>query len=892
MTTLEAVVFTAAVAALAWLLDLFLLRGRAADADTGACWARTLQWWSVICAVLVALTVAREFSDLVSGRIPSRGYLWLGGVWLAIVLSAVVWAPADRAGRWIAGGIGFGNQRYWVAGLAAFLLVPLGYSFGTSDAYDAALWASTVILAVTLLMIALSKYPKTGRAAVAPAAAAARAGVVAPMADWPVAMRAAGIALEALPSLGASSPSSAPTIPPEMQAAVQRLVAAGPMDEDAARIAMIQAPAFCGQEEALTLAVATLRERSEEVTLIITPGDSTALRERLGRRLGEKVSVATYQPSDAKWTEAAVWLVDAATLSQHLLKQLREDATLVKRDELPLLTRVGLIAWWDVHEYSGVRAANLWAISRRLDRLLTVKGRTGLRTLLFAAAPSDATDRSAAFLSHLFPYEIAPESRVMIQAQPVRAVHPFVAQSPAGQVANASVRTGWPTRALATEPGMAHSLRAGMDQKLAESLAPSLSQADASVVAAGANQIANLADLLAAAGRHKHAELPHYVALVLPRNPYIDFLMQTYRERQKIPSQRLLVGAEGHPVLIERHAQLALTEYPDTLAGLRAIFRWDDEVLSSTIRRLHTQRGLNRDAVRFLDEQLKLRRDYLYSNQTTGSVEGSLDTVGTKLIEAKETDSKKTAPAFRVDPERVVIDAYPRRVFFSGGLRYRVEEAEGDFVRCGVEEEDVVTWRGRTARFNRLQRETESMVTRGVKRYGVSGTYREELTDVIELVGGVKLRSIGLDVPRRTEFATRALMLETGRDADPDALQLIALALRCIVPVHVGVDETHLEVLPILTEKLAAGGFATGLALVDLMPGGIGLTEAFQEDEALLRFLIDQAYEWLASCRGRLTAQQLFKDVPVALATGGVAGLRLESAIELLGAMSGKGAAR
>ena len=444
------------------------------------------------------------------------------------------------------------------------------------------------------------------------------------------------------------------------------------------------------------------------------------------------------------------------------------------------------------------------------------------------------------------------------------------------------------TRASPTDAESAARLEDTVDRKIQEALALSLPEADATVLWLAPQAIASLPDTLATCGRTKHGELPHYVALVLPKNPYVDFLMTQFREQQRVPSTRLLVGAEGHPALIGRHAQLALREYPDTRAGLRAVFRWDDEVLSATLLKLAKSNQLHREAVRFIDSDRRLRRDHLYANQQPGdSRNNSLDTVGVELTEVREAASKAEDPQLRVDPKREGIDAYPRRVFFSGGRRYRVSESGERPLLCKTEDVDVVTWRGRTSRFHRLRGKTQTMVSRGVHRYSVSGDYREELTEVIELLpSGVQ--RISLTTPVKTEFSTRALVLDAGRETDPDALHLAALVLRCIVPVHVGVDETHLEIVPLISERLPTGGFVNGLAFVDLMPGGIGVTEAFEEDESLLHFLIDQAYYWLAGYRGMVKVQDLFKDVPVAMATGGVAGLRLESAVELFAHMSGR----
>ncbi|MBL8213828.1 MAG: hypothetical protein JNK87_24130 [Bryobacterales bacterium] len=875
-----------AVVVLGLTIDFGLLRPRGAHRDSGPFWARHSLWWSVFCAALLALTIAKDFFDRVDTRLPSFWWQWailLFGLWSVLLALGSLWRP-DPENTGLCGGTGFANRRRWIGGFAAVLAIPLVFTVGGSDVHQAALWIATLLQFATLLLTAMSV---ASDEQLVPLRKDSRLSTPTnpTIGSWPELMQTAGITLDPLPALAPVFDDSEPLIPAEMAAAVTRLAACGPMDPESDLVAMILAAPGLGQEDALALAITSILERFEERIVVVTPDDPDSLTAALTRRLGGSVQVAVVDPNST-WNGANVWVVEASVLSGYLLDTLRTDSNQVHRQDLPLLSQVGMIVWWDIHKYSGVRAANLWAITRRFHRLVSVGGRSGVRTLLFGTPPSEAADRASAFYAHLFPMSIPQERQIRIKPKPARRVESYISRNSASATVEVSVRTGWATRAACADPLAQASLHATLDPNIAQSLTNSPSQADATVLIAAPSQIPTLSDSLMAMGRYCHAELPHYVAVIPPRNPYVDYLLAQYKEHQRLPARRLLVGAEGHPALIARHAQRALLDYPDTRAGLRAIFRWDDETLSNTLRELLEEGNLHREPVRFLDGNQRLQRDFLYFNQRPDRTGQSLDTISSQLREVREVVSGLELPKLEVEPKRAIIDAYPQKVLLYKGLRYSIREWQGNMIPCERVDEDVQTWRGRTSRFDRLSRETTPVAMRGVRRYSVSGTYREELHEVISLVNG-SLRRSAFDHPLVTEFQTRALFLETAREADEDVLQLLALVLRCITPVHVAVDESHLEVLPVVSERLPGDGFVSGVAFVDLMPGGIGLTEAFHQDESLIRFLLDQAIAWLLDCRGKgVKAQELFRDVPAAVATGGAAGLRIEGAISLLTEMN------
>jgi hypothetical protein len=295
---------------------------------------------------------------------------------------------------------------------------------------------------------------------------------------------------------------------------------------------------------------------------------------------------------------------------------------------------------------------------------------------------------------------------------------------------------------------------------------------------------------------------------------------------------------------------------------------------------------------------MRLQRDYLYASLQPDTAAGRpLDTFGTDLIELRDMNAQEPAGLLlRVDPERATIDAYPRRVFFHGGRRYRVAEwpsaTPGTRLNCSPEDRDVRTWRCRNARLQRMTVDSAEMVGRGRRRYSVSAEYWEELTAVLEVAPGASIVPTDLARPVKTSFGTRAVVLETA-DENPETLHLAAMAIRHLLPVHVGVGENHLDALPLSGVK-AGKRTVFGLAIVDLLPGGgIGLVDAIQEDDALLQLLIDRACLWLRDAtRRNQSAESLFARSPVAAATGGVGGLSLASAVRFLEKMSSEGERR
>src|SRR5262249_31107509 len=130
------------------------------------------------------------------------------------------------------------------------------------------------------------------------------------------------------------------------------------------------------------------------------------LPERLLQWIGQvsdERSIEIIQPAidqrgiAAELATGDVWIVDAETLSDRVLEDLSANHALIDR--------IGLLVWWDVHSYTGVLAANVWAISRRLQRMLQAWGRSETRVLAFARPTRHGNAQLRRFIRFMLGYE-------------------------------------------------------------------------------------------------------------------------------------------------------------------------------------------------------------------------------------------------------------------------------------------------------------------------------------------------------------------------------------------------------------------------------------------------------------------------------------------------------
>jgi hypothetical protein len=887
---------------------------RGPDGDRGDYWARVVQRVCLLLGLLVLLSEAAavvpdywqtgrhlefDLTTVAGWSFPACYRLALllpFAVWAALLLFGVIERPGTRdSGRWLAGAIGEGNSRLWVLLWALPLAIILGVTLsdlgGGTVAYPAAAWGTLAVLVLSLAGLAFS----TG---ILPVSVVQQVTAAAPSApqlqSWPEALQSHGLRLRQAASWSRSGPArpvrpsaadlaerlrlrGATGVAPELIEAVADLFNPAAGKEERTRLVL--AADSSGQAEAVALAAELLDQRFHATTLVVTAGDADALATELRRWLPAGRRVMAIEPSLHIDSDVLVVVTDAQTLSDQLLPQLKDPM---------VLKRFGLIVWWQLEAYTGVVAANLWAMSRRLHRLLDATGRQDIRTLAFLRSTPHGEAQPAQFVRRLLPYSFPDECVVNVEPRFPRAVHLHVLEShqdyfARGEgrniqdrirhlplvAAKVSVEEGWPTRLEVPSDVAGAEAEAflGLPARgaaLRDQLQSSSSTAGARVMKIEPGAVLSLVEMIRQGGRTAADGLPHHVGITLPDNPYVAYVLSQLRSDKDFPYSRRLVSAAPRPSVIQRHLLLALDELPDTWSGLRKDFLWSKEIIQDTLEQIAREGKLTRKEVRFLDDDRELHRETEYkSQQIAGGERRPLDTVGASLIEVRHPSARESGDGLlmRVDPERLTIQAYPNRVFLSGGRRYRIREWDSldqvlrdGWLACDLEEIYSATWRIHSSRVFRIEPASASVNFGSLTRLTASLNYWEEVSGAVwvapDLTTGEIRNSKPLDVRRPIEqrFATRGLVLRFAGQQDALALASLAQALRHVLPVHLGVEEDALEVVPLIGDVDVQNRPAFGLAIVDLYPGGIGLVDAVSEDNSFLMTVFQSAQAWLAAC--------------------------------------------
>jgi hypothetical protein len=816
---------------------------------------------------------------------------------LAGVAATGIHQPA--AGRWLAGAIGLTPSRRWLLVfpvlsllvLAAAAALRIGATEPDAD-YPVALWATLVVVIATLGFVALSRGAGASVAATQ-AAPLRRAPTAAPArADWPRALRERGIAPTLLYSAEAGADvDAARALPPPLAARnIPTALAQGLLENDDNRLVM--APDASGQLELIALfAERQVAERNAS-TLVIVPERPEELAAALRAWLPDEQSLAPLTADMQPDSPAFVWISDAKTLSDRLIPLLVANP--------PLLARIGSVVWWDVQRYSGVLAANFWAISHRFQRLLDRRAGDRLRHLAFVRGERRPDSQLSAFIDLCLPRKFPAKAQVGIDSHSARALTVHLLRNDNGQAppidsrpateqvggwrpvdtaldaARASLEAGWPTL-LVTPAHLDEQVQEQFRREpagggtIAERLTTDQAEAGAMIMEVTEETLLALPEIVAQLGRAGPPDQPVHVGLVPAfGNPYVEWVLEQraglMRERK-----RRMVGAEPQPGVIQRHLLLALNELPATISGLNRTFRWERQgAIAQTLAELAKQNEILRRDVRYLvseQEEDRLKVEVEYRSVLSRDRAPPLTTIGTELVDLFDPGE---ATIMRVDPERVTIDAYPLRVFMHAGRRYRVRQWEsvesllsgGRRIDCQREDQPVKTWRIFSPRLAETRaiagRKELQIVGRGLTRTLVQTIYRERIGGRLEYRQDehsgtwiprehVRLPAPILSAPMRT----RGLLLNVPRQAAerlPRGLHSLAQALRHVFPVHIGVDPDAVAILPFKGKPLDEAQ-AWGLMIVDLYPGGIGLIQSIDEDPALLVDLLALTRDWLAHCR-------------------------------------------
>ncbi|MCG8461255.1 MAG: hypothetical protein MI919_33630, partial [Holophagales bacterium] len=428
-----------------------------------------------------------------------------------------------------------------------------------------------------------------------------------------------------------------------------------------------------------------------ETTLVVTRRPAHALAARLERWLdGPRAAVPT---PERPLPRAGVWVVDAEILSDTVLPRLRIAPEAVRS--------LGLVAWWQLHEFSGVYGANVWALSRRLRRLVQHAAGGEARTAAFLRSTQVGGDQAEDFVRRVLPYDFPVATKTFVPLRVARRLHlyrlisqeglfergeghdvPEQFRHPALVAARESARLAWPTF-VQTPPEVPAAARAAVaelsvgESPLGEVLASDPAEAGASVRPLAEADALALGEHLASSGRAA-AGREHHLAISPPSNPYVEFLLGRIDPRLRLRqigglegAARRLVCAEGDERLLRRHLLLALNERPDTREGLQRDFLREDAAIRLTLDRLAETDALTRREVRFLDERGRLVIDHRFaSREAIDDAHRPLDTVGGRLLEVLDPAAGHEpgrGVRLRLDPERSTLLAYPGRIFPSRG---------------------------------------------------------------------------------------------------------------------------------------------------------------------------------------------------------------------------------
>lgn len=864
---------------------------------------------------------------------------WL--IWCVFLVHGVVTIRrrVELRPRGVGGLAGLVPSRRWLyipAGLMLLLaMVALHGLGGGRDAYPAAVWSTVVVVAVSLITLA-SSTPAWPRSAPSPSPDEEPSATASRPDPWPEVLSAGGVRTETVihepkdgPTRGVKGREArelqehlrsrgARGVAHELIEAVATLLTGQSHDGKPHHDALAFVQDDCGQEEVVAAAVDLTARRFLQSSLVVVPQNALAVVKRLRRWTQEPDRITVVRPGVDPEHTSWIRVVEAGHLSEHLLFSLANG---------PELRSLGLLVWWELHRYSGVPAANLWAVSRRLYRLIERRGRADLRTLALISASHSESGQPMRYIHRLLPRRFDNDNAVFVERHHPReaSIHlltPANGSSALGgerlrgtpvdhlslRATRLSVGAGWPTHLAATSQ-IAHTEREQFLQTTAgatvirDRLVSRRAEASAEIAELAPADVLALPELLSHGGRAGDPDLPFHLGVTPPSDPYARYIASSRFRRTRHKNSRRLVCAEGHPDILRRHLLLALEESSATLEDLNEAFLLETDLIRETLDDLAEEGRLERTHVRYLGRNGELRRSYRYrSRKPERRHHRPLDTVGADLVAIRHrarSGASGGGVLFRVDPERLPITAYPQRIFVHEGRRYRIrdwndrdEVMNRRWVECHEEGAPGRTWRRRQSYFQGMDSVTPNAVLsrdgQGVSRHVVTGRYRERVVGVIERSGpgsissGAAGRSESSFEPIETRFQTRGLFLETEQDEQLLALHSLAQALRHALPVHLGIRAQDMEAVPIRDQRLAHRR-VTGVALVDLYPGGIGLVDAVADDDLFLRRLFDATRSWLRSCpcASEAGCEDCLRS-PAALAAAGVEKPSRQAALALI----------
>ena len=812
-------------------------------------------------------------------------------LWVGILLAASSKVP-EAYSKSLGGDLGYFLDRRWGIGLAVPLIVGLLvalYSIGGGiEAYPGAIWSYGVIMVVSIVgtLASIRSVSRVNSMMVTEA----ESGAFKSRIDWPEAMQQMGVHVERVVSFSSTQTFSnfgtkqnqinaEAILPQQMRLGLNSLLG---LEGEVERDVIIFGPDECGQVEVIAQAAEAIFRRSSSATLVVVPDSKHELANQL-RQLLPLPEACSDVDTSVIVPQSYVWIISAAALSQRMREIVREGRY-----------RVGLIVWWALHQYSGVLAANISPLSRRVERLLEDAGGDVL-TLAFMRRTRQAGAVDTTFLDRLLPNTFEETSVFSVPALQHRDIEVYLHKShgeafPPGSDFSPvdrypllvttffSLKAGWLStlRLGFSTAGNSWKVIKGLlsaEEKAILRSSPNL--AEVSHLDLDENDVLELPDIIGQGSRllcSGEPPTPHYVVLMSPLNPYVEYILSIMNADIDSLPPRHRVRLSSNEVDM-RHIRLALSEREDTGVELSRRFNYQDELIDSMLKSLESRDKLQFEEVRFLDktgtaDRKTIVRDQRYrSREAEGPLERRpLEVLSDDAVRIVSIDDAHAPPKLLVDKERLTVLAYPGRVFWSDENRYRINNwvdadeviARGRIGCVRINDEHVRTMRISRGTISGLRQVEATRQTADLMTSIIELEYYSTLYGVLSITQDPKKGSL---TPRRTisqevidspSFRTKALLLEAPFVEKKvnciPGLASLAFALKHVLPVHLAIEESAVDVV-VVNDDVRQGTDrrrAVGLAFVDAYPGSLGVGEAL--GGAVLHELLISTYRWLETC--------------------------------------------
>lgn len=656
----------------------------------------------------------------------------------------------------------------------------------------------------------------------------------------------------------------------------------------------IRAQDDCGQIESVAITAEALFLRYYTITLLVVPEENIqSIKSQLVEffdennddKNSERFFVLRSEKQYPDNDTSMIILTDPKTLSDSFMN------VLISHNKL-LLQRIGMIVWWDLHDYTGVLAANMWAIIHRVHRLIELKGRNDLRVMAFIRQAHGEEAELGNFAQDLLPFEFYPESIIDIPVKQNRLVYlyklnginadkikplpPQVQQHVLLYAVRASIMAGWKTHISSTAICLTSeemSVFLGRKEQiygksereeLKDNIPVSIAGSHALILQLNSRNALALTEIIASLGRTLKNKL-QYIGIICTGNSYIDFILKEYAKNEgKFFASQSLIAPKPKKEIVSKHLKKALFETSNTRSDIKTDFQFENEYIEEVLEEIDTDNNLQTSEVRYLlDGKLKVEPEYRSRGGIADHISSPLDTNTSKLISviAPALGAENEGVRIIIDSHRVTILAYPGRIFYHNGRRFEIPvgniahwrnwESTKE-IHCRDSIKKHKTYRIRSYYLTDCEFLGENFTTEVLRNFSINLFYKEIVDGYISMSTSYSGKS---SETKKTKydylysecFPTKALCIEMPEIPLYSGIISIAEALHYALPVHLGIDENTLEVIAVkdLDIEKQEKSFK-GIVIVELYSNGIGLIDSF--DIVLLQNIFNGTLSWLKSC--------------------------------------------